>query len=37
LELTLPGTAFHRVSLAFAAGSVLAAVLLMRTLWRSRT
>jgi O-antigen/teichoic acid export membrane protein len=37
LELTLSGTAFHRVSLAFAAGSVLAAVLLMRTLWRSRT
>ena len=37
LELTLPGTAFHRVSLAFAAGSVIAAVLLMRTLWRSRS
>jgi O-antigen/teichoic acid export membrane protein len=37
LELTLPGTPFHRVSLAFAAGSVLAAVLLMRTLWRNRT
>jgi O-antigen/teichoic acid export membrane protein len=37
LELTLPGSAFHRVSIAFAAGSVIAAVLLMRTLWRNRT
>jgi O-antigen/teichoic acid export membrane protein len=36
LELMLPGSAFHRVSVAFAAGSVIAAVLLMRTLWRNR-
>jgi O-antigen/teichoic acid export membrane protein len=36
LELALPGTAFHRVSVAFAAGSTIAALLLMRTLWRSR-
>ena len=37
LELTLSGTAFHRVSIAFAAGSVIAGLLLMRTLWRSRS
>jgi O-antigen/teichoic acid export membrane protein len=36
LELVLPGTAFHRVSVAFAAGSTLAGLLLMQTLWRSR-
>jgi O-antigen/teichoic acid export membrane protein len=36
LELVLPGTAFHRVSIAFAAGSTIAALLLMRTLWRER-
>jgi O-antigen/teichoic acid export membrane protein len=36
LELVLPGTAFHRVSIAFAAGSTIAALLLMRTLWRAR-
>ena len=36
LELVLPGTAFHRVSIAFAAGSTLAGLLLMQTLWRSR-
>lgn len=34
LQLTLSGTAFHRVSLAFAAGSVIAGLLLMRTLWK---
>ena len=34
LELSLPGSPFHRVSLAFAAASLLAALLLMRTLWR---
>ena len=34
---TLSGTAFHRVSVAFAAGSVIAGLLLMRTLWRERT
>jgi len=37
LELTLSGTAFHRVSVAFAAGSLIAGLLLMRTLWRERT
>lgn len=37
LELTLAGSPFHRVSVAFAAASVLAALLLMRTVWRSRT
>jgi O-antigen/teichoic acid export membrane protein len=36
LELTLSGTAFHRVSVAFAAGSTIAGLLLMRTLWRKR-
>ncbi len=36
LELVLPGTPFHRVSIAFAAGSTIAGLLLMRTLWRSR-
>ncbi len=34
LELGLPGSPFHRVSIAFAAASLLAALLLMRTLWR---
>ena len=34
LELSLPGSPFHRVSLAFAAASLLAALLTMRTLWR---
>ncbi len=37
LELALPGSPFHRVSIAFAAASLLAALLLMRTLWRWRT
>jgi O-antigen/teichoic acid export membrane protein len=37
LELTLSGTPFHRVSVAFAAGSVIAGLLLMRTLWRERS
>jgi O-antigen/teichoic acid export membrane protein len=37
LQLTLSGTAFHRVSIAFAAGSVIAGLLLMRTLWRERS
>jgi O-antigen/teichoic acid export membrane protein len=36
LELTLGGTPFHRVSVAFAAGSTIAGLLLMRVLWRSR-
>ena len=36
LELALGGSAFHRVSVAFAAGSLIAALLLMRTIWRSR-
>ncbi len=36
LELVLPGTPFHRVSIAFAAGSTIAGLLLMRTLWRKR-
>jgi len=36
LELALSGTAFHRVSVAFAAGSALAAALLVTTVWRSR-
>lgn len=36
LELGLSGTAFHRVSVAFAAGAVLAGLLLMRTLWKER-
>jgi O-antigen/teichoic acid export membrane protein len=37
LELTLSGTAFHRVSVAFAAGSTIAGLLLMRTLWKERS
>jgi O-antigen/teichoic acid export membrane protein len=37
LELTLAGAAFHRVSVAFAVGSTIAALLLMRTLWSERT
>jgi O-antigen/teichoic acid export membrane protein len=37
LELTLSGSAFHRVSVAFAAGSVIAGLLLMRTLWKERS
>jgi len=37
LELSLHGSPFHRVSVAFAAGSLIAALLLMRTLWRWRT
>jgi len=36
LELTLSGTPFHRVSVAFAAGASIAGLLLMRTLWRER-
>jgi O-antigen/teichoic acid export membrane protein len=37
LELVLSGSAFHRVSVAFAAGSTIAALSLMRTLWKERT
>jgi O-antigen/teichoic acid export membrane protein len=37
LELTLSGTPFHRVSVAFAVGASIAGLLLMRTLWRERT
>jgi O-antigen/teichoic acid export membrane protein len=37
LELVLSGTAFHRVSVAFAAGSSIAGLLLMRTLWKERS
>jgi O-antigen/teichoic acid export membrane protein len=37
LELLLSGTAFHRVSVAFAAGSTIAGLLLMRTLWGGRS
>jgi O-antigen/teichoic acid export membrane protein len=36
LELTLAGTPFHRVSVAFAAGASIAGLLLMRILWRDR-
>ncbi|HWM07872.1 MAG TPA: hypothetical protein VNO82_00955 [Solirubrobacteraceae bacterium] len=36
LELTLSGTAFHRVSVAFAAGATIAGLLLMRTLWKEK-
>jgi O-antigen/teichoic acid export membrane protein len=36
LELVLPGTAFHRVSVAFAVGASISGLLLMRTLWRER-
>jgi O-antigen/teichoic acid export membrane protein len=36
LELVLAGTAFHRVSVAFAVGASVAGLLLMRTLWRER-
>jgi O-antigen/teichoic acid export membrane protein len=36
LELSLAGTEFHRVSVAFAAASTLVALTLMTTLWRSR-
>jgi O-antigen/teichoic acid export membrane protein len=37
LELVLSGPAFHRVSVAFAAGSSIAGLLLMRTLWKERS
>jgi hypothetical protein len=37
LELTLSGTAFHRVSVAFAGGATIAGLLLMRTLWKERS
>jgi O-antigen/teichoic acid export membrane protein len=36
LELTLSGTAFHRVSVAFAAGATIAGLLLVRTLWKEK-
>jgi O-antigen/teichoic acid export membrane protein len=36
LELTLAGSEFHRVSVAFAAASTLIAVLLMAAVWRQR-
>ena len=36
LELTLAGSDFHRVSVAFAAASTLIAVLLMAAVWRQR-
>jgi O-antigen/teichoic acid export membrane protein len=36
LELVLAGSAFHRVSVAFAVGASVAGLLLMRTLWRER-
>jgi len=36
LELVLSGTPFHRVSVAFAAGSTIAGLLLMQTLLKSR-
>jgi O-antigen/teichoic acid export membrane protein len=36
LELSLGGTEFHRVSVAFAAASSLVAITLMGALWRSR-
>jgi O-antigen/teichoic acid export membrane protein len=35
LQLAAGGSPFHRVSVAFAVGSLLAAIWLMRTLWRS--
>jgi O-antigen/teichoic acid export membrane protein len=37
LELALPGTPFHRVSLAFAVGSSLAGLLLTRIVWKERS
>jgi O-antigen/teichoic acid export membrane protein len=37
LELALAGTPFHRVSLAFAVGSSLAGLLLMRIVWKERS
>ena len=37
LELALSGAPFHRVSVAFAAGSSIAGLLLMKTLWRQRS
>jgi O-antigen/teichoic acid export membrane protein len=37
LELALAGTPFHRVSLAFAVGSTLAGLLLMRIVWKERS
>jgi len=36
LELALPGTPFHRVSVAFAVGATIAGLLLMRTVWKER-
>jgi O-antigen/teichoic acid export membrane protein len=36
LELTLDGTPFHRVAVAFAAASALIAALLMTAVWRGR-
>jgi O-antigen/teichoic acid export membrane protein len=36
VELALPGAVMHRVSLAFAAGSLLAAGLLVTAVWRDR-
>jgi O-antigen/teichoic acid export membrane protein len=37
LELALAGSPFHRVSLAFAVGSSLAGLLLMRIVWKERS
>jgi hypothetical protein len=36
LELSLSGSEFHRVSVAFAAASTLIAVLLLVAVWRQR-
>ncbi|HMJ36866.1 MAG TPA: hypothetical protein VK501_23375 [Baekduia sp.] len=35
LELALPGAVFHRVSIAFAVGSMLAAVTLIASVWKT--
>ena len=37
LELALAGSPFHRVSLAFAVGSSIAGLLLMRIVWKERS
>jgi hypothetical protein len=36
LQLTLPGTPFHRVAVAFAIASALVGALLMASVWRGR-
>jgi len=36
IELAVPGSEFHRVSVAFAAASTLIAALLMAAVWRQR-